>query len=166
MPGGDTYGVKGNVVAERVTASRREDLTCVTSVKVLSYNRAWCITVKIRRRWPRSTSNENIMFYSSWKNTKVGIIYVFTNEVDSAWGSGNIGRFMAELDLEFSDKFVPALCVFGCCRETAIHVFQGGEDGDWCISCWKNCHPEKYEMKLQAPLQPCPASGQRKGGPG
>jgi hypothetical protein len=78
MPGGDTHGVKGNVVAERVTASRGEDLTCVTSVKVLSYNRAWCITVKIRRRWPRSTSNENIMFYSSWKNTKVGIIYVFT----------------------------------------------------------------------------------------
>jgi hypothetical protein len=31
------------------------------------------------------------------------------NVLDSAWGSGNIGRFMAELDLEFSDKFVPAL---------------------------------------------------------
>jgi hypothetical protein len=81
MPGGDAHSVKGNVVAKRVTASRAENLACVTRMKVLSYDGAWCMTVRMRgsgRRWARSTSDENIMLYSGWKNAKVGVIYVFT----------------------------------------------------------------------------------------
>jgi hypothetical protein len=30
------------------------------------------------------------------------------NVLDSAWGACDMGRFMAKLDLEFSDKVVPA----------------------------------------------------------
>lgn len=30
------------------------------------------------------------------------------NVLDSAWGSGDIGRFVTELGLKFSDKLVPA----------------------------------------------------------
>lgn len=78
MPGGDAHSVKGNVVAKRVTASGAEDLACVTRMKVLSYDGAWCMTVSSGRGWARSTSDENIMLYSSWKNAKVGVIYVFT----------------------------------------------------------------------------------------
>lgn len=45
--------------------------------------------------------------------------------------------------------------MFGCCHKTTIHFFQGGEDGDQCISCWKNCHARKYEMNdKSSPVQP------------
>jgi hypothetical protein len=81
MPGGNVHSVKGNVTTKRVTASQPEDLACVMSLKVLSYDGAWCMTIRMRgssRQWLQSTSDENIMLYSSWKNAKVHVIYVFT----------------------------------------------------------------------------------------
>lgn len=77
IPRSHTHSVLRNIVAKCVAASRCEDLTSVASMKVLGYDRT---------RWmtdgggcgPWSTSNENIMLDSGWKDAKMRIVYVFT----------------------------------------------------------------------------------------
>lgn len=81
MPRSHTHSVLRNIVAECVAASRCEDLTGVTSMKVLGYDRTRWMSISVtdsggRRPW--STSNENIMLDSGWKYAKMRIVYVFT----------------------------------------------------------------------------------------
>jgi len=53
-------------------------LAGVTTMEVLSYDGARWVNIDSDGCGPRSTSNEDITFDSSWKNTKVCIVYVFT----------------------------------------------------------------------------------------